>query len=82
MRIHGKYFLDDIREQYDITSIIAPDGYVYCKIKRGMYRLKKAARLARDELIENLNPFGYYLSAQAPNIWVHKTRRTKKSACQ
>jgi hypothetical protein len=33
MRIHGKYFLKDIREKYDIDNIISPDGYVYCKIK-------------------------------------------------
>ena len=53
IRIHSKYFLEDIRQKYNITSLIAPDGYVYCKIKRGMYGLKQAARLARDQLITN-----------------------------
>ena len=81
MRIHGKYFLKDIREKYDIDSIISPDGFVYCKIKRGMYGLKETARLARDQLIENLKPFGYSPSVEAPNIWVHNTRRTKFCLC-
>ena len=53
MRIHSKYFLSDIREKYNITSIIAPDNYVYCKIKRGMYGLIQAARLAYDAVVKN-----------------------------
>ena len=81
MRVHGKYFLKNIRKKYDIDSITSPDGYLYCKIKRGMYGLKQAARLARDQLIENLKPFGYSPSVEAPNIWVHTTRRTKCCLC-
>ena len=38
--IHNKYFLEDIRKKYNINAIVAPDGYVYCKIKRGIYGLK------------------------------------------
>ena len=81
MRIHGKYFLKDIREKYNIYSIISPDGYVYCKIKRGMYGLKQAACLARDQLIENLKPFGYSPSVEVPNIRVHETRCAKFCLC-
>ena len=29
MRIHSKYFFEDICEEYDIDSKIAPDGFVY-----------------------------------------------------
>ena len=47
-RINGKYYFSDIREKYYIDNIVAPNGYVYCKIKRGIYGLKQAARLARD----------------------------------
>ena len=32
MRIHSKYFLDDIRQKYGIDFLVAEDGYVYCKI--------------------------------------------------
>ena len=51
LRIHNKYFLEDIRKKYNIKAIIAPDSYVYCKIKRVICGLKQAARLARDQLI-------------------------------
>ena len=40
MKIHSRYFLEDITKKYNINSIIHSDGYVYCKIKRGMYGLK------------------------------------------
>ena len=57
LRIHSKYFLADIREKYNIIPLIAPSGYIYCKIERDMYGLKKAVCLARDQLITHLKPF-------------------------
>ena len=50
MKIHGKYFLQDIQQKYEIDNLIHTDGYVYCRISRGMYGLKQAARLAYDGL--------------------------------
>ena len=46
-----------------------------------MYGLKQAARLAYDNLKKNLAPFGYQPDTIAPNIWTHKTRRTKFCLC-
>ena len=43
MKIHSKYFLQDIKEKYNNNNKIHSDGYIYCKIKRGMYGLKQAA---------------------------------------
>jgi hypothetical protein len=40
LRIHSKYFFTDIRLKYNFDAIIATDGYVYYKIKRGIYGLK------------------------------------------
>ena len=37
VRIQAKYFPEDIQKQYNIKETIAPYGYVYCKIKRGVY---------------------------------------------
>ena len=81
IRILHKYFPPDVREKYNIDSLVAPDGYVYCKIKKGMYGLKQAARLARDQLKAHLAPYGYAPSKLAPNIWVHKDRPTKFCLC-
>ena len=81
MRIHGKYFFSDIRKQYNIDSIINDDGYVYCKIIKGMYGLKQAAMLGREHIIKVLKPFGYSPDPMAPNIWSHHTRPTKFCLC-
>ena len=35
LKIHGKYFLEYIRTQYNIDEIITNDGFVYCKVKKG-----------------------------------------------
>ena len=68
IRIHSKYFFEDVRLKYNIDSLVAPDGYVYCKLKRGMYGLKQAAKLARDNLIMHLAKYGYSPDPAAPNI--------------
>ena len=81
MRIHSKYFFADMREKYNMTNLINPDGYVYCKIKRGMYGLKQSARLAHNKLVKHLQPYGYSPDSFAPNIWSHETRKTKFCLC-
>ena len=65
---YSKYFMDDIQKKYNITSLIDPDGYVYCKIKRGMYGINQAARLTREQPIKHLKPYGYFPFPIAPNI--------------
>jgi hypothetical protein len=46
MRIKYKYFPAAIREQYNLATFLATDGYIYIHIKKGMYGLKQAAILA------------------------------------
>ena len=75
MRIAFKYFPKDIVERYDIKNKVAPDGYAYIKIKRGMYGLRQAAILAYEQLIQNLAPFGYRPIPNT-NFWKHDTRPT------
>ena len=55
MRLHSKYFFDDIKSEYDIYSKLASNGYVYIRINKGMYRLKQAAVLAYNQLVTNLS---------------------------
>ena len=81
MRIHSKYFTEDIKSKYNINNLQYDDGYVYCKIQKGMYGLKQAARLAYEQLVKNLGKHGYAPSTQAPNIWHHNTNRTKFCLC-
>ena len=81
MKIHSKYFLSDIATKYNIRQKIHTDGYVYCKIKRGMYGLKQAARLAYDSLKNHLAKHGYFPDKIATNIWSHTERKTKFCLC-
>ena len=46
-----------------------------------MYCLKQAARLARDQPIKTLAPFGYHPCKHAPNLWTHTSRPTKFCLC-
>jgi len=81
MRIHYKHCPQDIRDKYALEHKVAADGYVYVKIKKGMYGLKQAAILAYDHLKHNLGKFGYSPLTHTPNIWKHKTRRTLFCLC-
>ena len=81
MCIHNKYFIGAIREKYNINNIMAADGFVYCKIKKGMYGLKQAARLAYDDLKQHLLKYGYSPDPIAHNIWSHTSRKTKFCLC-
>ena len=74
MRINAIYFLDDIRLQYDIENLIDLDGYVYVRIKKGMYGLKQAAILAYNHLVKQLKPHGYHPCPETTGLWRHKTR--------
>ena len=73
MKIHGRYFFQDIGEKYNIDQLIAEDGYVlYFKTKKGCYGLKQAAKLARDKLIKHLAQYGY-----SPHPFAPKYRNTR-----
>jgi hypothetical protein len=60
MRIKYKYFPQAIRKQYNLDRFLAPDGYIYIRIKKGMYGLKQAAILAYQHLVNQLAPHGYH----------------------
>ena len=60
MRIPTKCIPHDIFSKYNLTTKIH-NGYIYCKIKKGMHGLKQAAVLAFNRLKENLAPYGLSL---------------------
>ena len=81
MRIHARYFLDDIRLQYDIESLIDSDGYVYMRIKKGMYGLKQAAILAYNHLVKQLKPHVYHPCSESTGLGHRKTIKIKFCLC-
>ncbi|KAG7350061.1 reverse transcriptase RNA-dependent DNA polymerase [Nitzschia inconspicua] len=73
MRIHRRYIPDDIFEQYHLADILDGD-YVYVEIRRGMYGLPQAGRIANDYLRTFLEPAGYHPTEHTPGLWRHRTR--------
>ena len=50
MKISYNIFPQDICDKYNLKQLVNADGYVYIKIKKGMYGLKQAAILAYKQL--------------------------------
>ena len=71
---------EDIRLRYNLQSLLH-NGYVYVKIKKGMYALKEAAILAYKKLLHHLEPRGYLPIPGTSGLWKHKTRKTIFCLC-
>jgi hypothetical protein len=67
---------EEIIEEYNLCEIVTTDGYVYCKIRKGMYGLPQAVIIAQELLIERLAKHGYHQSKIIPGLWMHETRPT------
>ena len=50
MKVPYKHFPPDIRQQYKLDKKVTKTGYIFIKIKKGMYGLKQAAILAYKNL--------------------------------
>jgi hypothetical protein len=66
-------FPEEIIQKYNLNAL-AVDGWVYIKIRKGMYGLKQAVLLANQVRKTRLAPFGYYPARHTPGIWLHNTR--------
>lgn len=49
-------------------------GYVYVEIRKGMYGLPQAGKIANDELQRQLAPHRYRPVQHTPGLWKHDTR--------
>ena len=81
MKIHINKFPKDIQTRYKLNEKVTSNGYIYIKIKKGMYGLKQAAILAYDFIKKNLAPFGYKPIPGTVGLWKHDTRRTIFCLC-
>ena len=81
MRSNIRHIPDDIIAKYNLRNIVTPDGWIYIKIKKGMYGLKQAAILAYQQLVTNLAKHGYTPCKYSVGLWTHATRRTKFCLC-
>jgi hypothetical protein len=73
MRIPIWMLPDNIIEQHNLTPLFH-NGSFCVEIRRGMYGLPQAGRLANDQLVTFLAPHGYKPCATTPGLWQHTTR--------
>jgi hypothetical protein len=81
IKIKYKYLPADIRLTYKLDTTLAPNGYIYIKIQKGMYGLKQAAVLAYDNLVKLLAPHGYSPCPNTTGLWKHSSRPTEFCLC-
>ena len=81
IRINARYFSTAFRTLYNLHDKIHSDGYIYCKIKKGMYGLKQAAILAYKLLLKRLALHGYIPIPLTDGLFKHKTRPTIFALC-
>ena len=65
---------EDVTKHYNLHDKATPNGYVYCKIQKGMYGLPQAGIIAEQLLEEQLKKHGYCQSQTTPGLWKHDTR--------
>ncbi len=65
---------DDVIEHYNLRDKATSNGYIYCKIQKGMYGLPQAGIIAQQLLEECLQKHGDRQSQMTPGLWKHDTR--------
>ncbi len=64
----------DVIVHYKLNEIATPEGYIYCKIQKGMYGLPQAGINAQQLLKERLQKDRYRQSTTTPDLWQQDTR--------
>jgi hypothetical protein len=64
---------DDIIAHYALQDLIYKD-HVYVEVSKGIYGLPQAGKLANEQLIRHLEPYGYRPCSITPGLWRHDTR--------
>ena len=73
MRIPQELIPDEIIQQYNLQDYFH-NGYLYCKIQKGLYGLPQAGKLAHDKLKKHLKQFDFMPCPITPGLWKHKTK--------
>ena len=73
MKMPLSIFPEWTRKQYNMDEN-ALNGFVYWEIRKAMYGLPQAGKLANEQLRKNLKPAGFYEVKQTPGLWKHERR--------
>ena len=68
MRIHISKIPKQFINIYNLLDFVTPDGWVFFKIRKGMYSLPQAGVLAHQKLTSILAPHGYAPNKNTPGL--------------
>lgn len=77
MKVLISKFPPDIIHRYKLHSLATKEGFIYIKIKKGMYGLRQAAILAYEQLVKFMRLYGYHPEKHTVGLWSHETKPTK-----
>ena len=63
-------------EKYNLAEK-AHNGYIYARLKKVMYGLPQAGRIAHEALLKHLEPYVYHPSSKNPVLWKHNSQPIK-----
>jgi hypothetical protein len=73
MRIPTSQIPKKIFDQYNLGPLVH-NGAVYVEIRKGMYGLPQAGKIANDKLVKILAANGYHQSPHTPGLFKHESR--------
>ena len=82
MKLPINLFPPEIIEQYNLLPLVHDDNHVYMEIRKCMYGLPQAGRLANDQLKKHLQKYGYIHSDKTNGLWTHLTLHCLHLSCQ
>jgi hypothetical protein len=68
MRLKLADIPEEIIEEYTLREVVTDNGYVYCKIRKGMYGLPQVGLIAQELLEQQLSKVGYSQSKIIPGL--------------
>ena len=76
MQIPLKITPQEIIDTYELRALVDDQGWIYMRIKNGIYGLKQAGIIANKEVVKHMAPFMYHTLNHTPDLWVHNSRKT------
>ena len=73
MRLRLADMPEDVIAHYNLNDIATPDGFINCKIQKGIYGFPQAGIIAQQLLEQRLEKDGYRQSTTIPGLWTHDT---------
>eukprot|EP00978_Attheya_sp_CCMP212_P021358 scaffold62214_cov29-Attheya_sp.AAC.2 len=73
MKMPLSIFPQHVIDQYKLHDLVYK-GYIWIEIKRSIYGLPQAGKLANEYIRKKIAPHGYYEVKHTPGLWKHVTR--------